>query len=41
MGQRDGQAKGKYTLDFNLEAVRLVKGGQTAGARSVALLVMA
>ena len=31
MGQRDGQAKGKTTLDFKLEAVRLVKGGQTQG----------
>ena len=32
MGQRkDGQARGKYTLEFKLEAVRLVKGGQTAG----------
>ena len=31
MGQRkDGQARGKYTLEFKLEAVRLVKGGQTA-----------
>jgi transposase-like protein len=25
----DGQARGKYTLEFKLEAVRLVKGGQT------------
>ncbi|MDP2817519.1 MAG: hypothetical protein Q8O29_04435 [Polaromonas sp.] len=24
----DGQAWGKYTLEFKLEAVRLVKGGQ-------------
>ena len=24
----DGQARGKYTLEFKLEAVRLVKGGQ-------------
>ena len=32
MGQRkDGQARGKYTLEFKLEAVRLVKGRQTAG----------
>lgn len=31
MGQRkDGQAIGKHTLEFKLEAVRLVKGGQTA-----------
>lgn len=27
---KDGQARGKYTLEFKLEAVRLVKGGQTA-----------
>ena len=25
-----GQARGKYTLEFKLEAVRLVKRGQTA-----------
>jgi transposase-like protein len=24
-----GQARGKYTLEFKMEAVRLVKGGQT------------
>lgn len=31
MGQRkDGQARGKCTLEFKLEAVRLVKGGQSA-----------
>ncbi len=28
--RKDGQARGKYTLKFKLEAVRLVKGGQTA-----------
>ena len=29
MGNRkDGQARGKYTLEFKLEAVRVVKGGQ-------------
>ena len=29
MGNRkDGQVRGKYTLEFKLEAVRLVKGGQ-------------
>ncbi len=27
--RKDGQARGKYTLEFKLEAVRLVKGGQT------------
>ena len=26
--RKDGQARGKYTLEFKLEAVRLVKGGQ-------------
>lgn len=25
---KDGQARGKYTLEYKLEAVRLVKGGQ-------------
>ena len=29
--RKDGQARSKYTLEFKLEAVRLVKGGQTAG----------
>ena len=28
--RKDGQARGKYTLEFKLEAVRLVKGGQAA-----------
>ena len=29
MGKRlDGRPRGKYTLEFKLEAVRLVKGGQ-------------
>jgi transposase len=26
---KDGQARGQYTLEFKLEAVRLVKGGQS------------
>lgn len=26
--RKDGQDRGKYTLEFKLEAVRLVKGGQ-------------
>ena len=26
--RKDGQARGKYTVEFKLEAVRLVKGGQ-------------
>ena len=28
--RKDGQARGQYTLEFKLEAVRLVKGGQAA-----------
>ena len=28
--RKDGQERGKYTLEFKLEAVRLVKGGQAA-----------
>jgi transposase-like protein len=28
--RKDGQARGKYTQEFKLEAVRLVKGGQAA-----------
>lgn len=28
--QKDGQPRGKYTMEFRLEAVRLVKGGQAA-----------
>ena len=28
--RKDGQARGKYTLEFKMEAVRLVKGGQAA-----------
>ena len=30
--RNDGQAPGKYTLEFKLEAVRLVKGGQAVPA---------
>lgn len=26
--RKDGQSRGKYTLEFKMEAVRLVKGGQ-------------
>ena len=26
--RNDGQARGKYPLEFKLEAVRLIKGGQ-------------
>ncbi len=28
--RKDGQVRGKYTLEFKLEAVRLLKGGQAA-----------
>lgn len=31
MGNKvDGQARGKYTLEYKLEAAHLVKGGQAA-----------
>lgn len=33
----DGQARGKYTLEFKLEAVRLVKGGQSAAVTAKVL----
>jgi transposase-like protein len=33
----DGQARGKYTLEFKLEAVRLVKAGQAASATAKVL----
>lgn len=33
----DGQAWGKYTLEFKLEAVRLVKGGQAASVTAKVL----
>ena len=33
----DGQARGKYTLEFKLEAVRLVKGGQGASVTAKVL----
>jgi hypothetical protein len=34
MSQRkDGKPMGKYNLEFKLEAVRLVKGGQAVPAR--------
>ena len=28
--RKDGQSRGRYTLEFKFEAVRLVKGGQSA-----------
>ena len=33
----DGQARRKYTLEFKLEAVRLVKGGQSAAVTAKVL----
>jgi len=33
----DGQARGKYTLEFKLEAVRLVKGGQSVAVTAKVL----
>lgn len=33
----DGQARGKYTVGFKLEAVRLVKGGQYAAVTAKVL----
>jgi transposase len=32
-----GQARGKYTLEYKLEAVRLVKGGQAASVTAKVL----
>ena len=32
--RKDGHARGKYTLEFKLEAVRLVKGGQAVPVTS-------
>src|SRR6478672_9000205 len=38
MGKRkDGQPRGRYTLEFKLEAVRLVKGGQAASVTAKVL----
>jgi len=31
--RKDGQARGQYTLEYKLEAVRLVKGGQSIIAK--------
>ena len=35
--RNDGQARGKYTLEFKLEAIRLVKGGQSAAVTAKVL----
>lgn len=34
--RKEGQPRGKYTLEFKLEAVRLVKGGQAAAVTAKA-----
>jgi transposase-like protein len=35
--RKDGQPRGKYTLEFKLEALRLVKGGQAAAVTAKVL----
>jgi len=35
--RKDGQPRGKYTLEFKLEAVRLVKAGQAAAVTAKVL----
>ena len=35
--RKDGQPRGRYTLEFKLEAVRLVKGGQSAAVTAKVL----
>jgi transposase-like protein len=35
--RKDGQPRGRYTLEFKLEAVRLVKGGQAAAVTAKVL----
>ena len=35
--RKDGQTRGKYTLEFKLEAVRLVKAGQAAAVTAKVL----
>ena len=35
--RKDGQVRGKYTLEFKLEAVRLVKAGQAAAVTAKVL----
>lgn len=35
--RKDGQARGKYTLEFKMEAVRLIKGGQTVAVTAKVL----
>ena len=35
--RKDGRPRGKYTLEFKLEAVRLVKGGQAAAVTAKVL----
>ena len=35
--RKDGQPRGKYTLEFKVEAVRLVRGGQAAAVTAKVL----
>src|SRR5665647_1674112 len=35
--RKDGQERGKYTLEFKLEAVRIVKGGQAVSVTAKVL----
>ena len=35
--RKDGQPRGRYTLEFKMEAVRLVKGGQASAVTSKVL----
>jgi transposase len=35
--RKDGQPRGKYTMEFKLEAVRLVRGGQAAAVTAKVL----
>jgi transposase len=35
--KKDGQVRGKYTLEFKMEAVRLVEGGQASAVTAKVL----
>lgn len=39
--RKDGQTRGQYTLEYKLEAVRLVKGGQSVAVTAKILGVLA
>ncbi len=38
--KKDGQARGSYTLEFKMEAVRLVEGGQSASVTAKVLGIL-